>query len=75
MILDLTDFVGVEFNKDVMMTHILRTQSEQKALYAKEAKKNTSSPHMRWEAVDIRDWIYTDDAEEGDREVLEDVLR
>jgi hypothetical protein len=58
LILDLNDFVSLEFNKDVVMTHIFRTQEDQKALYAKEAKQNKSSPHMRWEAVDIRDWIY-----------------
>lgn len=61
LILDLTDFVRVEFRKDVMMTMIYRTQNEQWDLYKKTdgAKTKRTSPHMRWEAVDLRDWIYT----------------
>src|SRR5687767_3334106 len=60
LILDLTDFVHVEFNKDVMMTMIFRTQQEQYDLYAKTdgPKTKRKSPHMFWNAVDIRDWIY-----------------
>ena len=61
LILDLTDYVSLEFKKDVMMTMIFRTQQEQYDLYAKTdgPKTKRKSPHMRWEAVDIRDWIYT----------------
>ena len=61
MILDLVDFARVEFRKDVMMTMIHRTQEEQWKLYEKTdgAKTKRISPHMHWNAVDIRDWIYT----------------
>lgn len=61
LILDLTDFVRVEFSKDLMMTMIFRTQQEQWDLYTKTDGPKTKriSPHMLWNAVDIRDWIYT----------------
>jgi len=59
---DLADFVQIEYNKDVWMTHIFRTKDQQKQIYAQESakKQQGSSPHMRWEAVDIRDRIYTE---------------
>jgi hypothetical protein len=61
LMLDLADFVKAELNKDVVMTMIYRTQEEQWKLYEKTdgAKTTRTSPHMRWEAVDIRDRIYT----------------
>lgn len=41
---------------DVCITSIFRTPEEHKALYAAtpEAQRPATSPHMRWEAADIR---------------------
>lgn len=62
MMKDLADFVHIEYRKDVLMTHIFRTKNQQKQLYAQESakKQQGASPHMRWEAVDIRDRLYTE---------------
>lgn len=63
IILDLTDYVRVEFKKDVMMTMVFRTQQQQWDLYKKTdgvPKTKRTSPHMFWQAVDIRDWIYNE---------------
>jgi hypothetical protein len=61
LVQDLAEFVKVEFRKDVVMTMIFRTQEEQWALYEKTDGPQTTrvSPHMLWQAVDLRDWIYT----------------
>lgn len=52
----LSKFSELELGKDIMITSILRTQAEHDALYAatEASKRPTSSPHMFWEAVDIR---------------------
>ena len=59
---DLAEFIEVKFKKDIVITMIFRTQQEQWDLYKKTdgAKTKRTSPHMRWDAVDIRDWVYTD---------------
>ena len=61
IMLDLVDFVRIEFHKDVVMTMIHRTQAEQWKLYEKTDGPKTKriSPHMHWNAVDLRDRIYT----------------
>lgn len=71
---NLTDFVCVEFNKDVVMTMIDRTQQEQWSLYEKTDRPKTKrmSPNVRWEAVDIRDWIYTDKEKKSIGKLLND---
>ena len=58
LMLDLADHVSTEFRKDVIVTGIFRTKEEQRSLYGANTKR--VSPHMLWQAVDIRDWIYTD---------------
>lgn len=57
----LSIFVEQEFNKPVIITSILRTAEEQAELYkdVPADKKVLSSPHMRWEAFDLRDSIYS----------------
>lgn len=59
---DLADFVALEFDQPVIITQIYRTEQEQGRLYdpADSPKTRRTSPHTRWEAVDIRDRIYTD---------------
>ena len=54
---DLAVFVEQEFKKDVVMTEIFRTQLMQDSYYGKGTKK--VSPHQLWQAVDIRERIYT----------------
>lgn len=56
----LNAFTNIEFNKQVVCTHIYRTPEEHKALYAQTAKPPATSPHMRWEAVDIRSTTFND---------------
>lgn len=50
------------FDKDVVITSIYRSAEEQAELYkdVPEGKKVLNSPHMRWEAVDLRSNIYTE---------------
>ncbi len=49
-------FVELEINKDVYLTCILRTAKENAAVGGIDA-----SPHLRWEAVDLRSSIYSQD--------------
>ncbi len=57
----ISEFVSLEFNKNVVLTEVLRTQAEFEALYAQTppAQKPARSPHMDWKAVDLRSSIYT----------------
>ena len=57
LMLDLTDYVRGEFKKNVMVTHLFRSKRTQDRIYGKGTKR--ISPHMLWQAVDIRHWIYT----------------
>jgi hypothetical protein len=57
LIWDLQVFVEEFFNKDVVITHLYRTQEQQERFYGKGTKRK--SPHQFWGAVDIRDSIYT----------------
>jgi hypothetical protein len=61
LMLDLADFVNGAFQKDVVMTMIYRSQEEQWQLYEKTDGKRTkrTSPHMYWDAVDIRERVFT----------------
>lgn len=54
-------FVAMEFGKDICITSIHRTQAEHDALYANTAaaQKPVSSPHIFWEAADIRSTDFT----------------
>lgn len=57
----LVTFVELELKKDIVVTSILRTQAEHDALYAATppAQRPTSSPHMNWEAADLRSSTFT----------------
>jgi len=59
LMLDLTEYVHGELKKDVVITHLLRSKRTQESIYGKNTKR--ISPHMLWQAVDIRDRIYTPD--------------
>lgn len=54
---DLNVFVDYNFKKDVIITHLYRTQQQQEKFYGK--KTTRKSPHQYWGAVDIRDSIYS----------------
>lgn len=56
-------FVELEFKKEIVYTSIFRTQAEHDALYAQTPPglKPASSPHMFWEAADLRSTIFTDE--------------
>lgn len=51
----LHSFVSLELKKDIMITEIYRDPAQNAAQGG-----IPNSPHMTWEAVDIRSWIYTD---------------
>lgn len=53
-------YCHLEFNKPIVLTEILRTMEEQKALYAQTPNPPTDSPHMHWRAFDLRSTVYTD---------------
>lgn len=66
LIIDLVDYVLKEFKKDVVITMINRTQTEQDAIYAgkkqgnREYDKNPwKSPHQYNHAIDLRSSIYS----------------
>lgn len=58
---ELTMYVQAKYKKDVVLTSILRTPEEQADLYKNSQKKVVNSPHLTWEAVDLRSSIYTDE--------------
>lgn len=62
LIYTLSQFTELEFNKDVVLTCIYRTEEENNALYAETPpeKRPPTSPHCSWKAVDLRSTIYTD---------------
>ena len=55
LLLALEQFCDLELGKDIILTEIYRDPTE-------NAKQGgiPNSPHMSWEACDIRSWIYTD---------------
>jgi hypothetical protein len=53
---DLGEFIHANFGKDIVVTDLHRTRKQMEAIYGKGTKR--TSPHERWQAVDIRDWIY-----------------
>lgn len=69
MLMDLVQFVHDEFQKDVVLTMILRTQAEQDEIYGGTVnsagrsydEKPWRSPHQFWHAMDLRSWIYTEE--------------
>lgn len=78
ILMELTQWVSYEFNKDVVVTMILRTQAEQDAIYkgyvnsrGRSYDENPwKSPHQFWHGIDLRSWIYT----ESEREKMVDWL-
>lgn len=58
---ELTMYVQARHKKDVVLTSILRTPEEQADLYKNSQKKVVKSPHLTWEAVDLRSSIYTEE--------------
>jgi hypothetical protein len=54
-------FCEAEFGKNIVLTSVFRTQAEHDALYAQTppAQRPATSPHCRWEAVDIRSHAFT----------------
>jgi hypothetical protein len=52
----LDTFSRLEFKKEITITHIFRTPEEHAALYAQTPadERPATSPHMSWEAIDIR---------------------
>lgn len=63
LLINLAKMVKEKFNKDLIITMIYRTQSEQDYLYRDDSSyklKKFKSPHQFWHAVDLRSWIYTE---------------
>lgn len=54
-------FTQAEFDKEITITSIFRTQEEHDALYASTPtdKRPKWSPHMSWKAADIRSSDFT----------------
>ena len=60
---DLSKFVKDEYNKDVVITSIYRSQSKQDEIYSdnpKYTKKPWKSPHQFFHGVDLRSRIYSE---------------
>lgn len=55
----LAEFIHETFRKSMIITEIYRSKADQERIYGAGTTK--VSPHMFWQAIDIRDWIYTDD--------------
>jgi hypothetical protein len=58
----LSEFCELELKKDITVTDVFRTQEEFEALYSQTPpeKRPPTSPHMRWEALDLRSSVFTD---------------
>ena len=56
----------LEFNKEITVTEILRTQAEFDALYSQTPpeKRPKTSPHLTWRAADFRVKDFTDKEQE-----------
>lgn len=56
IIISLDTFCRLEFHKEITITSVFRTQEEHTALYAQTPpeKRPATSPHCKWNAVDIR---------------------
>ena len=61
LLLVLETYVKLEFNKDLTLTEIHRSKEEFDLLYSNTPvdKRPATSPHMRWEAADIRSSAFT----------------
>lgn len=59
LIIDLYHYADHNFNKDVVITMIYRTQEEQESIYGSGYSKK--SPHQFYHAIDIRSRLYTQD--------------
>lgn len=62
LVFDLADWIKDQFKKEVIITGIFRTNEEQAAIYANDAKykkKPFKSPHQFWDALDLRDSVFT----------------
>lgn len=59
LLIDLAECVELMFKKPIVLTSVHRSQDEQDALYAAGGNKAPKSAHTTWEAVDLRDKIYT----------------
>ena len=60
---EVDNFVWKKYKKNIVITMIFRTESEQDYLYRdskKYAKKKFRSPHQFWQGVDLRTWTFTD---------------
>lgn len=58
----LNAFCELELSKDIVITHLYRTQAEHDSLYAKTppAQRPGRSPHQDWNAVDLRSSVFND---------------
>lgn len=56
----LAQFTTLEFGKGIVITSIFRTPEEHAELYKQTTNPPATSPHMTWNAVDLRSSIYTD---------------
>ena len=59
LVIDLAECVELMFKKPIVLTSVHRSQDEQDKLYAAGGNKAPKSAHSTWEAVDLRDKIYT----------------
>ncbi len=59
----LDTFARLEFKKEITVTHIFRTPEEHAALYSATPaeERPATSPHLTWEALDIRSSDFTAD--------------
>lgn len=54
LLIDAGEFTVAMYNKPIVITSIYRSPEEQAALYSQSSVKVPNSPHMSWEAADLR---------------------
>jgi hypothetical protein len=72
---DLAEWVMDNFQKDVVITMVDRTDAEQDYLYRddeKYHKKKFKSPHQFHHSLDLRSWVFTQDEIDQITEYLND---
>jgi hypothetical protein len=57
----LDTYSRAKFSKEIVLTHLFRTEQEQIDLYkaTEVSKRPAKSPHQTWEAVDLRSKTFT----------------
>lgn len=61
LVINLSLWVSNMYHKDIIITHLFRTQEEQHLLYKDIPNPPAFSPHQFWNAIDLRSFDFDQD--------------